>query len=80
MSNLNFDEFARRTLYALKEIERDLQDSEFTNEEWCDFLQEELEDEGDIEERDFIINMEAIAEADRAAYETLSIIWEDHDE
>lgn len=79
MSSITFNEFAKRTILALKELEYDLKSANLDNCEWCAFLQEELEDEEDIEERDFLAELSIIADADREKYENLSIIWEDQE-
>jgi hypothetical protein len=84
MSEMNFNDFAKRVILALKEIEYDLDDCTLPIEEWSLFLREELdgeaeeeEEEEDYEEAMFLRAAENIIDADSLTYDTLEKLWED---
>tara|TARA_R110000824_G_scaffold143199_2_gene310738 strand:+ start:1643 stop:1891 length:249 start_codon:yes stop_codon:yes gene_type:complete len=80
MSKINFNEFAKKTIIALKEIEYDLKECDYSIEEWSAFLREELEGEYHAEEEEeafFLRSAENAFYEDSLTYETLEALWKD---
>lgn len=78
MSEITFEDFAKRTILALKELEYDLKDCTLEIDEWLDFLAEETKDEveEEIEEEDFLREVAIFADIDNLTYRNLEKLWE----
>jgi len=50
MHKTNFNDFAKKVILALKTLELDLSQCQFSNIDWCEFLLDELEDEESLDE------------------------------
>jgi len=87
MSEINFNEFAKRAILALKELEHDLDDYSLSMEEWSHYLKEELDGEAE-EEKDeessllrdakypSFENTIHLDPSTFSTYETLEKLWE----
>jgi hypothetical protein len=78
MSEITFNEFAKQTVLALKELEYDLNDCTLSVDEWLEFLVEEVKDEAEeeIEEADFLREVAIFADVDNLTYRNLEKLWE----
>lgn len=78
MSEITFDDFAKRTILALKELEYDLNDCKLSVGEWLSFLDEEVKDEveEEYEEADFLREVAIFADMDNLTYRNLEKLWE----
>ena len=74
MSKINFNEFAKKTIIALKEIEYDLKECDYSIEEWSAFLREELEGEYHAEEEEEAFFLLAQLKPERQPQQTISLV------